>query len=63
MQKRGGLTPKRRSTVIQQVKSLSDTTIYAPALKKLVGNTVNEGDHLIERISNFVEEIRLETAS
>ena len=60
---KGGLTPKRRSTMIQQVKSPSDTTIYAPALKKLVGNTVNEGDHLIERISNFVEEIRLETAS
>ena len=41
-----------------RVKSPSDTTLYTPALKQGVANT-----NMINRISDFVENIRLETAS
>ena len=39
------------------VKSPSDTTIYTPALRKLNNDDIS----LIEKISNFVESIRLDT--
>ena len=43
------------------LKSPSDTTLYAPALRKLPPNTcVTNKDELIDRISNFVEEIHFE---
>ena len=47
------------------IKSPSDTTLYVPTLCKLntdEGSTINK-DEIIERISNFVEEIRIETAN
>ena len=40
------------------VKSPSDTTLYTPAMKKRV-----EGTNMINRISDFVESIRLETTA
>ena len=42
------------------MKSPSDTTIYAPALRRIEQGKSNSSE-LMERISNFVEEIRLET--
>ena len=42
------------------VKSPLDTTIYAPALKRLEIEK-HKPDEIMERISNFVEEIRLQT--
>ena len=41
------------------IKSPSDTTIYAPALRQLSNN--DDHDPIIDKISNFVDEIRLET--
>ena len=38
-------------------KSLSDTTIYSPGLRKTSCNT--ENDALIDKISNFVESIKI----
>ena len=46
-----------RATV---VKSPSDTTIYAPALKRHDPDVEKSGD-IMERISNFIEEIRFDT--
>ena len=50
----------------QLIKSPSDTTIYAPALRQMgqqvTGSVVNN-DEIIEKISNFVEEIRFENAT
>ena len=40
---------------IDKIKSPSDTTIYAPGLNKLQRN-----DNMIDKISNFVETVRLE---
>ena len=45
--------------VVQMVKSPSDMTLYTPALSKGKKNEVE----MIEKISNFVEEIRLEGRS
>ena len=42
------------------VKSPSDTTIYAPALKKLMKDGRGMEQNLIDRISNFLEEIHIE---
>ena len=47
-------TPIRNKSPV--IKSPSDTTIYTPALKK-----GREQDNLINKISNFVESIRLES--
>ena len=44
------------SSANQIVKSPSDTTIYSPGLRKMS----NEDISLIEKISNFVESIRLD---
>ena len=41
---------------IQNVKSPSDTTIYSPGLRKMSNDDVS----LMEKISNFVESIRLD---
>ena len=40
------------------IKSPSDTTIYAPALKKI--SESNQASNVIDKISNFVEIIRME---
>ena len=40
------------------MKSPSDTTLYAPALKRVDGSILN--DKLIDKISNFIEGIRME---
>ena len=42
------------------IKSPSDTTLYAPALRKRANSGENAND-IIEKISNFVEEVRLES--
>ena len=50
--------PKRRDmTVIP--KSPSDTTLYTPALKKIPSNTELDSNEMLQKISNFVEEIRI----
>ena len=43
----------------EAVQSPSDTIIYAPALRR--ANEVKQSNQLMEKISNFVESIRLET--
>ena len=42
------------------VKSPSDTTIYAPAFVKLLVTRKNDKDVIIDQISNFVDEMRLQ---
>ena len=58
-------TPKKMGRENQErsnlIKSPSDTTLYTPALKKL--NPGMGDNDLIERISNFVEGIRMETTT
>ena len=45
------------------IKSPSDTTLYTPGLMKACGNTRQDHDiNAIEKISNFVESIRLDGA-
>ena len=44
-----------------KLKSPSDTTIYIPGLKKAIASDGHENINLIDRISNFVENVRLET--
>ena len=51
------ITETRRR--IPVIKSPSGTTIYTPALKKIQQN--NETSKLIQKISNFVETIRIES--
>ena len=56
------VTPSRNIRAPQRkelMKLPSDTTLYAPALKKASEN--KHTDQLMEKISNFVESIRLET--
>ena len=48
-----------QQTRAQAIKSPSDTTIYAPALKKLPSRNDSDANDIIQRISNFVEEIRI----
>ena len=57
------LTPRKHGTIAEPVMKLpSDTTIYALALKRMDVNKEKPGE-LMEKISNFFEEIRLETIS
>ena len=55
------MTSMQKMFHVTAIKSPSDTTIYAPALNKLAKQAGTE--HMIDRISNFVEGIRLETNS
>ena len=52
------------SPVLNKIKSPSDTTIYAPGLNKQCqfANDTNN-TNMIQRISNFVENVRLENAT
>ena len=54
-------TPSVPNTPIRQnaFKSPSDTTIYSPGLRKI--SKLNEEASIIEKISNFVENIRLDS--
>ena len=52
---------EKNKNKVNLIKSPSDTTLYAPAMKKLINDGKNDKDHIIDRISNFVEEIRIET--
>ena len=63
---------KAKGTVTNVVKSPSDTTLYTPALKRIkpiatvaIGNLNNTGHdaQMIDRISNFVESIRMSNES
>ena len=56
-------TPTLRKNVVEPVKSPSDTTIYAPALRLNAKNDRVEQEKIIDRISDFVEEIRFESAT
>ena len=49
-----------RDNVTQSIKSPSDTTWYKPALKKVV--ETKQSNDLLNKITNFVESIRLETS-
>ena len=51
-------------TVRAGVKSPSDSTLYTPALKKLTAgiNGKNQADNIINKISNFVDEMRIESS-
>ena len=51
----------KNKSKVNVIKSPSDTTLYTPAMKKLINDGKNNKDHIIDRISNFVEEIRIET--
>ena len=55
------ICPEKRTPVPVTVKSPLDMTIYAPALNKIAVQEVAEKNDLIDRISNFVEGIRMET--
>ena len=51
-----------KTNQVHLVKSPSDTTIYAPALRKLNSNVdPSITEEVMEKISNFVESVRLET--
>ena len=54
------VTPKKNGKTGEMIKSPSDTTIYAPALNKVNKNPQGNIE-IIDKISNFVEGIRLET--
>ena len=45
---------------INTVKSPSDTTVYAPALRRMAEN--HNSQQLMDKISNFVESIRLDVS-
>ena len=47
-------TPSRVVHQVNNVKSLSDTTIYKPALRKM---SANNDDAVVDKIANFVESI------
>ena len=55
-----GKKTNNKNPNVTPIKSPSDTTIYAPGLNKLRSETSDKNE-IIERISNFVETIRLET--
>ena len=48
---------KKETRVVGNIKSPSDTTIYAPGLMK---SPVNSRDVTIDKIANFVEEMRIQ---
>ena len=45
------------NTISQVVKSPSDSTLYTPALQKIKEHEA--ANHIIDKISNFVESIRV----
>ena len=51
---------RKANKTAEITKSPSDSTLYEPALKKIVESEC-DSDSLINKISNFVEGIRLET--
>ena len=57
------VTPNKRKENNRELtnKSPSDTTIYAPGLKLINKETVGDKASPIDQISNFVEQVRLET--
>ena len=56
---------KRVKTTVSLVKSPSDTTLYAPALRRVEvrEDNLNRQRELIDKISNFVEDVRLEESA
>ena len=57
-------TPTRSLKKNTMIKSPSDTTIYAPGLRQVSSNNNgndNTNKEIIDRISDFVEEVRMET--
>ena len=52
-------------TTVSLVKSPSDTTLYAPALHRaeVREDNLNRQRELIDKISNFVEDVRLEESA
>ena len=64
-----GMNDNTQQQAIQQkldktpnIKSPSDTTVYAPGLKRLNLNTPTHSEKVLDKISNFVESVRLEVA-
>ena len=61
MHKRNIIRNTQQSPILNKIKSPSDTTIYAPGLKRVNTNNRHDNVNLIDRILNFVENVRLET--
>ena len=49
----------QNNDVSKVMKSPSDTTLYAPAFKKITSQDTSDSNEIIQCISNFVEEIRI----